>query len=262
FPYPTLFRSRAMLDFNGLLEQLDAALQGPNGSRLAALVRRQFPAALIDEFQDTNPVQYRVFDRIYGVEENPSDAVLALIGDPKQAIYAFRGADIHAYLRARHACEGRIHTLTRNFRSSECMVAAVNLVFQWAETGRPSGAFLFRRIQEDGTELNPVPFLAVDAARDPGEFTVDGEAQQALTIWCHADAESSFGDEDIAAACASEILRLLQLARQNRAGFQNGERFTALQPRDIAVLVSTQRQAGWLAQELRKRGIRSVYLSE
>lgn len=257
-----LRRQRAMLDFNGLLEQLDAALQGPNGSRLAALVRRQFPAALIDEFQDTNPVQYRIFDRIYGVEENPSDALLALIGDPKQAIYAFRGADIHAYLRARHACEGRIHTLTRNFRSSECMVAAVNHVFQWAETGRPSGAFLFRRIQEDGTELNPVPFLAVDAARDPGEFTVDGEAQQALTIWFHADAESSFGDEDIAAACASEILRLLQLARQNRAGFQNGERFTALQPRDIAVLVSTQRQAGWLAQELRKRGVRSVYLSE
>ncbi|HLU00429.1 MAG TPA: exodeoxyribonuclease V subunit beta [Burkholderiaceae bacterium] len=255
-----LRRRRAMLDFNGLLEQLDAALQGPNGARLAGLIRQQFPAALIDEFQDTNPVQYRIFDRIYGVAANKSDALLALIGDPKQAIYAFRGADIHAYLQARYACEGRIYTLTRNFRSSGNMVAAVNHLFLWAETHQSAGAFLFRRNCENGAELNPVPFQPVEAARDPGDFLVEGKAQTALTIWCNA--EAGFTDEHLAAACASEVLRLLLLAQQGKAGFQGSKGFLPLQPRDIAILVNTHRQADSLAQELRKRGIRSVYLSE
>src|SRR5690606_24229723 len=137
-----LRRQRAMLDYNGLLEQLDAALQGPNGTRLAQLIRKQFPAALIDEFQDTSPVQYRIFDRIYTVEQNAPDILLALIGDPKQAIYAFRGADIHSYLQARQACEGRIYTLGNNFRSTADMVAAVNHVFSWAEQYKAGGAFL------------------------------------------------------------------------------------------------------------------------
>jgi len=91
---------RAQMGFDELLTRLDAALQGPNGTRLAALIRQQFPVALIDEFQDTDPLQYRIFNAVYGVAENAQDSALVLIGDPKQAIYAFRGADIYTYLAA------------------------------------------------------------------------------------------------------------------------------------------------------------------
>jgi exodeoxyribonuclease V beta subunit len=91
----------AQMGFNDLLTGLDDALHGPNGMRLAEIIRRQFPVALIDEFQDTDPVQYRIFDAVYHVEKNHPDTALILIGDPKQAIYAFRGADIHTYLAAR-----------------------------------------------------------------------------------------------------------------------------------------------------------------
>ena len=77
------------------------------------MIREQFPVALIDEFQDTDPVQYRIFERIYRIAADPDEPQaretgLFMIGDPKQAIYAFRGADIHTYLRAREALAGGI----------------------------------------------------------------------------------------------------------------------------------------------------------
>ena len=96
---------------------------------------------MIDEFQDTNPVQYRIFESIYRIEDNNPETGLFLIGDPKQAIYAFRGADIYTYLRARQATTGRLHTLGTNFRSSHGMVSAVNHVFERAES-REQGAEL------------------------------------------------------------------------------------------------------------------------
>lgn len=138
-------RRRAEMGFDDMLLRLDAALHSAGGERLATLIREQFPVALIDEFQDTDPVQYRIFDSIYRLEGNDEQTGLFLIGDPKQAIYAFRGADIYTYLRARQATDGRWHTLDTNYRSSHAMVASVNHVFRRAEQrtqGR--GAFLFR----------------------------------------------------------------------------------------------------------------------
>ena len=82
-----------------LLTELLRALEGPRGERLAGLIRQRYPAALIDEFQDTDPVQYDIFRRVYGGSRLP----LLLVGDPKQAIYGFRGADVFTYLEARRS---------------------------------------------------------------------------------------------------------------------------------------------------------------
>lgn len=260
-----LREQRATLGFNSLTEKLNAALHGPNGEHLAQLIRKQFPAALIDEFQDTNPIQYRIYDRIYGVAANREDVLLALIGDPKQAIYAFRGADIHAYLSARRACEGRIYTLNSNYRSTTSMVAAINHLFETGEQQRENGAFLFARQRSDGSIDNPVPFYPVNAARDRGEFRVEGRPQTALTVWCDTRPDVRSQEvrrADVAGACASEILRLLQLGTQAKAGFQTEDGFEALQARDIAILVNTGSEAAELRSQLAQRGIRSVYLSE
>lgn len=260
-----LREQRATLSFSSLTEKFNAALQGPNGERLAQLIRRQFPAALIDEFQDTNPIQYQIYDRIYGVDTNREDVLLALIGDPKQAIYAFRGADIHAYLAARRACEGRIYTLNNNYRSTPSMVAAVNHLFEAGEQQRENGAFLFARQGTDGSFENPVPFHPVDAARDRGEFRVEGRQYRALTIWCDTRQDVPNQEArraDVAGACASEILHLLQLGLEGKAGFQSEDGFEALQARDIAILVNTRDEAEELRKQLAQRGIRSVYLSD
>ena len=139
-------QQRAEMGFDDMLTRLDHALQGPSGERLAAVIRQQFPIALIDEFQDTDPLQYRIFDTVYRIAEDNPDTGLFLIGDPKQAIYSFRGADIHTYLYARHATHERHYDLDTNFRSTDTMVRAVNQLFDLAEQRSDGqGAFLFKQ---------------------------------------------------------------------------------------------------------------------
>lgn len=254
----------AQMGFNDLLTGLDDALHGSNGMRLAEIIRRQFPVALIDEFQDTDPVQYRIFDAVYHVEENNPDTALILIGDPKQAIYAFRGADIHTYLAARRACAGRLYTLKKNFRSTHAMVAATNRCFEAAETRTlGSGAFLFR--SESG---NPVPFVTVEAQGRKEALLADGKDLLALTAWwlLPKDVAKPISKEDyrdqMGEACASEMVRLLNLGQEGQAGFGSGAVSKALRPADMAVLVNSGKEAAAIRKSLAARGVRSVYLSD
>ncbi|QKZ03015.1 exodeoxyribonuclease V subunit beta [Pseudomonas eucalypticola] len=255
-------RRRAEMGFDDMLLRLDAALQGPGGERLAGLIREQFPVALIDEFQDTDPVQYRIFESIYHIEANQPDSGLFLIGDPKQAIYAFRGADIFTYLRARQATTGRLHTLGTNFRSSHAMVEAVNHVFkvgEQRELGR--GAFLFRQGDD-----NPVPFLPVLAQGRKESLSVDGQVPAALNLWqlqTEAPVSGAVYRQQLAAVCASVIVDLLNGGQQGRAGFtQAGELMRPVMPADIAILVRDGKEAQAVRGELAARGVRSVYLSD
>ena len=255
-------RRRAEMGFDDMLERLDQALQGVNGERLAEVIRRQFPVAMIDEFQDTDPLQYRIYDRIYRVETDDPEHGLFLIGDPKQAIYAFRGADIFTYLKARHATAGRHDNLDTNFRSSESMVAAVNHVFRLAEE-RPAGrgAFLFAR---DGD--NPLPFIQVGARGRREQWVVEGQAPAALSAW-HLESDKPLPSgsyrTEMAGRCATEMVRLLNLGQQGQAGFLHPEQgLQPVCPADMAVLVRDFREAQAIRDELAARGVRSVYLSD
>ena len=126
-----------LLTFDDLLINLDRALSVMiNSGLLAGAIRNQFPLALIDEFQDTDPMQYRIFSRIYGGQEGKVSTAeyrpgLVMIGDPKQAIYAFRGADIFTYIHARRQVEAP-YTLDTNWRSTSRMVESVNRLFESA----------------------------------------------------------------------------------------------------------------------------------
>jgi len=254
---------RAQMGFDDLLTQLRRALTGPNGQRLAELIRAQFPVAMIDEFQDTDATQYAIFDAIYGVAGNDDGRALVLIGDPKQAIYAFRGADIHTYLAARRDTAGRHATLGRNFRSTEAMVRAVNHVFESAERrdgGR--GAFLFR--QRDGDAL---PFVAVDAQGRAETLHIDGAPASALTCWWQATDAEAVGVGEymrrMAEGCAAEVVRLLNLGRQGRAGFATaGGALRPLAAGDVAILVNKGVEADAVRRALAAGGVRSVYLSD
>ncbi|OCR25765.1 exodeoxyribonuclease V subunit beta [Pseudomonas syringae] len=255
-------RRRAEMGFDDMLLRLDAALQSSGGERLATLIREQFPVALIDEFQDTDPVQYRIFESIYRLEENDRETGLFLIGDPKQAIYAFRGADIYTYLRARQATTGRWHTLDTNYRSSHAMVEAVNHVFLRGEQ-RPEGrgAFLFRQ-----GDANPVPFVAARSQGRKETLEVDGTPLSALNIWQLPSEQPLSGvtyRQQLAVSCASEIVALLNGGQQGRAGFAApGNELRGLKPADIAILVRDGKEAQAVRAELSARGVRSVYLSD
>ncbi|MDR9753156.1 exodeoxyribonuclease V subunit beta [Pseudomonas sp. SZMC_28357] len=256
-------RRRAEMGFDDMLLRLDAALQAEGGERLATVIREQFPVALIDEFQDTDPVQYRIFESIYRIEENNRESGLFLIGDPKQAIYAFRGADIYTYLRARQATTGRLHTLGTNFRSSHGMVEAVNHVFERAEAREQGrGAFLFREPNGD----NPVPFLPVAAQGRKERLQIHGHDVTQLNFW-HLSSDQPLSGatyrQQLAATCATEIAGLLNGGLQGRVGFaEDGKPLRGVLPADVAILVRDGKEAQAVRDELTARGVRSVYLSD
>ncbi|MEJ2589840.1 MAG: exodeoxyribonuclease V subunit beta [Candidatus Thiodiazotropha sp.] len=229
--------------YDDLLLRLHQALLDAGGERLSALLRSRYPAALVDEFQDTDPVQYEILQQIYRGSPLP----LFLVGDPKQAIYSFRGADIFAYLRARRDAAAAVHTLDSNWRSTPALVAAVNALFE-----TPSRPFFYSEI--DFQPVKPAP-------RPKQRLQVRGDGEAALRIWqLPFDRQSRVeaARSAVADATADEIARLLKLAEKGaaRIGTQ------ALGGGDFAVLVRTHAQAERIAASLRERGINSVRNSQ
>ncbi len=247
-----LKRQSGLFGFADMLQRLDAALAVPeSGELLARRLREQFPVALIDEFQDTSPLQYRIFDRIYRTAENCKDTALLLIGDPKQSIYGFRGADIQSYLAARHATEGRHHVLGTNFRSTQAVVDVVNRWFQI-----PHDAFGYREGVHD-----PLPFQPVGAQGRAEVLTVSAGPVPALTVAHDANLRSQRDARaHLSALCAEQIVAWLGDPKARFVHPDEGD--TPLRPKDIAVLVRTGAEAAAVRDALRVRGVASVYLSD
>lgn len=257
-----LKRQAGTFGFADMQHRLVKALGGPQGERLRERMLAQYPVALIDEFQDTSPLQYRLFDLIYRTERNDRHSALLLIGDPKQSIYGFRGADIYSYLQARQATAGRHHVLGTNHRSSQAMVCAVNRYFMQAEARAGEGAFMFRGALGGVTpEANPLPFVPVQA-RGRAECFVSGSGSVPALCVAHDLTLRSANEHRrlYAGHCAEQIVHWLNDAHTGFA--QPDGRFTRLRPADIAVLVRTGREAQAIQRALRRRGVASVYLSD
>ena len=219
---------RNVLSFDDLLTRLDDALAAPGGAELAKSIRENYHAALVDEFQDTDPVQYSIFSRIY----EGSDAPVAFIGDPKQAIYAFRGADVFTYMKAAAAAT-RQFTLTTNWRSESRLVEAVNTIFD-----RPK-PFLLEEIEFDRVQPGP--------RADEKPLFIGGKQEPPFHLW------TADKDAEISEVVASEVVRLL--TSNATIGSE------ALEPRHIAVLTSTNSQATQIQNALRDRRVPSVLYS-
>ena len=247
-----LKRRSGLFGFADMLQRLDVALADPeSGERLAQRLREQFPVAMIDEFQDTSPLQFRIFDRIYRTAENRPETALLLIGDPKQSIYGFRGADIHSYLDARRATAGRHHVLGTNFRSTQAVVDVVN---RWFEI--PKDAFGYRQGDED-----PLPFQPVGAKGRSEVFTTSAGDVSAMTVVHDATLRSQRDAlTHLSSLCAEQIVAWLSDPEARFADAEKGDK--PLQPKDIAVLVRTGKEAAAVRDALRVRGVASVYLSD
>jgi len=176
-----------------------------------------------------------------------------MIGDPKQAIYAFRGADIYTYLQARTDAAGELFTLDTNFRSVEPLVGAVNGLFEFANR-HEEGAFLFK---------DKIPFLPVRAKGRAEFLQINGSPAPAMTVWHDATPRNKETYlKDAAAATASYIVDLLLLAQDGKAGFQTADGTRALRAADIAVLVRGIDEANAIRSALSERALRSAYLSD
>ncbi|MGH8478667.1 MAG: UvrD-helicase domain-containing protein, partial [Gammaproteobacteria bacterium] len=230
-------REARLQTYDALLQNVYDALTGPRGATLAALLRQRYPAALIDEFQDTDALQYAIFRRIYG----DGGHALVLVGDPKQAIYSFRGADLHTYLRARDRCR-HVHTLDQNQRSVAGLVTALNTLF-----GAHAHPFRLPRIAFTPVRAPDTPRAAlVEQGRsDPAPLRV---------FLCRSKDKplsKTEGRSWAATTVAAEIARLLAAAEAG--GVRLGDR--PLCARDIAVLVNEHTQGMEVRNALQALGI-------
>ena len=168
-----LKRQRRLYTYDDLIDGVADALAGAHGTALARNLRAQYSVALVDEFQDTDARQWQIFDRVFGSGSNKLDGsgpALFLVGDPKQAIYGFRGGDVHTYLAAR-ATADEAPPLLHNFRSRPSVLAAIEALY--AQAG--DGAFvdpriLFRQVEAGGTHNDE-------------DFQRGGAPAPALTVW-------------------------------------------------------------------------------
>jgi exodeoxyribonuclease V beta subunit len=239
-------QARRVLSFDDLLSQLHQRLTGPGAAALRTGLRARFPAALIDEFQDTDPLQWAIFDALYGAGER----TLFLIGDPKQAIYGFRNADLHTYLQARARADGE-YTLLDNQRSVGPLLGALNRVF-----GAHPAAFM-----QEGLVFRPVGFGA-----KPRSVLVDRSgAPAALTVWelpPDPDTGAPLAQARAAAfvhqAVAGEVARLLEAARAGDITLDG----RPLRAGDIAVLVRSHADGGATRQAMAAVGVGSVELAQ
>ena len=242
-------RERRVVAFDDMLFNLHERLQAARGAELAAALRQRFPAALIDEFQDTDPLQFSIFDTVYGRGEG----LLFLVGDPKQAIYSFRNADLHTYLQARPRAQAE-YTLAENQRSTPALLEGLNALFQ----ANPR-AFMLA-----GLDYHPVR-----AGKKPRKAFVDDTAPRAaLHLWSlpHDAHDAHDGEPPLKAeakanvvrACAGEIARLLAAAQRGEV-MHDGQ---PLQAGDVAVLVRSHAEGSLMRQALAGVGVGSVELAQ
>ncbi|WP_194756724.1 exodeoxyribonuclease V subunit beta [Aliidiomarina indica] len=249
----------ATMGFDDLLTRLHSALKRPGGEVLAQRIRDQFPVAMVDEFQDTDPIQFAIFQAIYP-KVSASEYNLTLVGDPKQAIYSFRGADLNTYLKARRWTQGRHYNLPRNFRSTHALVEAVNALFVQGEQ-LPRGAFGFQ--SDAGNEL---PYFPVSAHGQTWAYEESETQAPPVSYWLASEPTKEYKKRDyqqeMAEACADRIAQMLNGSAEGRLGLRREQELQPLQPNSFAVLVRDRNEARLIQEELSQRHIRSVYLSD
>lgn len=243
-----LKQDNKVISYDDTLHNMQNMLQGESGIQIAAAIREKYPIAMIDEFQDTDPVQYQVFSKIY-----PDNSNMLMIGDPKQAIYSFRGADIFTYLGAKDStAPENQYTLDTNWRSASQLVNAVNTLFE-----NVADPFIF-----SGIDFNPVK---ASKSADKAPLKIRGKKTPPLTVWHINITEENLGKSpkgfikkelaklDVAQSTANEIADLLQLSNKVKIG---GE---AIQPADITVLIRDRFQAELIINALAKNGLSCAY---
>jgi exodeoxyribonuclease V beta subunit len=231
---------RGVLGFEDLLERVHDALTGASGNSLARALRARFRAVLVDEFQDTDPTQAAIFERAFAVGEHP----LFLIGDPKQAIYSFRGADVFGYLAAGKSA--RRHGMRRNWRSDPGVVAAVNTIFE-----RP-GSFFASGIEYHPVEPRPGISDAFEAPAERGSAPLD------VVFVPRSDDTKPVAKPKAKAAIA-------RLVAADIAALLRSEARIAGEPvveSDIAVLTRTNAECFLVQEKLRAYGVHSVVIGD
>jgi len=234
---------RGVMTYDDLLTRLRDALAGANGAAVAAQLRARFEVVLVDEFQDTDPIQWEIMRRAFG--EPGSGSTLVLIGDPKQAIYAFRGADVYAYLEAARTAGARA-TLDVNRRSDQGLIEAYDALFGGAQLGHPGIRYRPVRAAEASraARLSGAPVVA------PLRLRLVDRAGPGVGLSRAGTAVVDGARDFIAADLAADVVRLLD-AGASAAGKR-------VDPSALAVLVRRNADATRIRDALVGAGVPAV----
>lgn len=246
---------RGIMTYNDMILDLDRALQ--KSDVLKNQLQTRYRAALVDEFQDTDDRQYRIFQTLFG-KGIETGHFFAMIGDPKQSIYSFRGADIAAYLKAREESHYR-YTLPMNFRSEAKLVEGTNAFFKGTDLGRAIG----------GDARDSIAFDSVKAADIVKRRLVFAEAAYAERFYERAlpypmDDKPNTAQQSATGIMAEDIARLLEYSAKGLVFFESpkaegsGTLRQPIHPGDIAVLVDSHREAEDVQAALQQAGILAV----
>ncbi len=237
--------------YDDLLQRMNAALS--KSDSLLNLIRTQFKAAFVDEFQDTDPIQYEIFRNLFG---DPSTGhILFFVGDPKQAIYSFRGGDIATYRKAQDYIGqfGTPYPLTTNFRSAPRLLESVNRLFtEWRPPEDRPDATVF--------EDKQIPFVQVSSGKaDGGLLDAQGNSDTAPFKFCWAGCSSSKEklEKRVVEFCVEHIRSLLNSGKMI-PGDSDEEKPRPIRPGDIAVLVPENEHCLLFRNALNKLSIPSV----
>lgn len=240
-----LSKAGQSVTYDDLLKRVNHALSdSETGKKLASRILEKYPYALVDEFQDTDPIQYGILDAIY--PSDGSDSGLMMIGDPKQAIYAFRGADIYTYLRAKNKSKGEPESLQQNYRSSPGLIEAVNRLFN-----RENQPFIEEEIDyKDSNAGKP---------ERANHLIINGEMPVPLVVTLNEEFHKNKVEAKNWAfeQTVRQIVRWLRLSQKGLATIEG----KAIKAADIAVLVNSHKDAAQIKMELKRFGVGAVTYS-
>ncbi|HWE15012.1 MAG TPA: UvrD-helicase domain-containing protein, partial [Solirubrobacteraceae bacterium] len=241
-------RALAVMTYDDLLTRLLGALVGFNGPAAVARLQARYRVVLIDEFQDTDPVQWEIVSRAFG----GGRVTLVLIADPKQAIYAFRGADVYAYLEAATTADTQA-TLQINWRSDQGLIDAHDALFSGVKLGHAGIAYRHVRAADEHQQ----PGMTGAPVAAPLRLRVVLREDPAVSLTPSGFAATASARQHIARDVAADIVRLLDSGARVAcpSATAGGE---AVQPGHLAVLVRTNRQAATIRDALEDARVPAV----
>jgi exodeoxyribonuclease V beta subunit len=247
--FNNLKSNRQVLSYDDMLTKVEEGLCSESSASLRRRLADKYPFALVDEFQDTDKIQYNILKSIY---QNRPSTGLFMIGDPKQAIYSFRGADVYTYLEAKSdVTNDQAYGLTSNFRSNSKMIEGVNQLFSGSQNSfiekdiqfqkatfpksKADENYLYNKL---GHKINPLQFIGID------EESYSNKTQL---------------KDDIYSALTREILNLLSGDYRLKIG--DSKELIEVKEKDIAILVWKGADGEKIQEILREAGIKSVLRS-
>ncbi|MEY8765711.1 MULTISPECIES: exodeoxyribonuclease V subunit beta [Francisella] len=268
---------KGVLDFDDLITKLCHSVK--KSPDLVKTLQHQYPVALIDEFQDTDAEQYEILDTIYPLknsshsheggnlltnglnlkdtrlreydsssDQNDSSLLLLVIGDPKQAIYGFRGGDIFTYLKAKDSCSSDNQwSMDTNWRSTSEMIKAYNRLFYKQDYQPEEEGQIGANIFSDGIGYQLVK-ASPKANEKAKEFDDNLKPINYFYYQVTENDNKSDVDNNLSAWTANEIVRLLNSKKVVES--------------DIAILVENGKQAKVIQKALQAKKLSSVYLSQ